>query len=471
MTVDTRSPDAQLNPRQKKASRDGGSRNLRRASSSSHTTSRASIGGYEGRGAGHGRAGAGHHVLEVLPGPIDEIAHKHGRLPFRQRVLRVTWGWFPCTMSTGALASLLSQQPFTFTGLETIGKVVYILDVVLFTIFTFLMVCRFSLKPRALTTSLHHPSESFFFGAFWVSVALVLYGMQVYGVPAVGGKGSWLAKALRVLFWMYMGCASLTAVFQYHVIFHVEKLMISDAMPAWILPAYPFLVTGVLAAAIAKTQPEQSAKQMIVAGIAGQGLGWMLALFIYMVFLTRLINSNMPPASTRPGMYVSVGPAAYTCAGLISLGKRGKSVLPDNFLGEMAIPIGDLWYGMAVAAAIFLWLLAAWFSMLSTASIILGSKQMGFSLQWWAFVFPNAGLAIATIQIGNVLDSDGIRGVGTGITIILIPLWIMCAVLHVRALWRHDILAPGKDEGVDDVNNKHDIKRQEEINEKQGVVV
>lgn len=273
------------------------------------TCSHATMAGYEGPGAGHGRHGAGHHPLEAMPKPIDHLVHKHGRLPFRQRVLRVTWGWFPCTMSTGAMASLLSQQPFTFDGLLTIGKIFYVLDVALFVLFTFLIIMRFSFKPRALTTSLHHPSESFFFGAFWVSVALILYGAQVYGVPAVGGAGSWLAHALRALFWVYIGCAALVAVFQYHVIFHVEKLMISDAMPAWILPAYPFLVTGVLAASIAKTQPESSSLQMIVAGIAGQGLGWMLALFIYMVFLTRLINSNMPAASTRPGMYVSVGPA------------------------------------------------------------------------------------------------------------------------------------------------------------------
>lgn len=84
---------------------------------------------------------------------------------------------------------------------------------------------------------------------------------------------------------------------------------LSEAVPAWILPAYPFLVTGTVAANIAETQESPAAVRMIIAGIMGQGLGWILALFIYVVYLTRLISNNMPPPSTRPGMYVSVGPA------------------------------------------------------------------------------------------------------------------------------------------------------------------
>lgn len=254
--------------------------------------------------------------LEVGPGP-QPIMRSQSRwptinlrhrepLPFKERALRVSWAWFPATMSTGAMASLISQQPFTFPGLTTIGKICYIVDLVMFISFTVLIGIRFVYKPRALTSSLHHPSESFFFGAWWVSLALIIYGAQVYGVPATG---PWFVKVMQVLFWMYLGSVTVVVVFQYHVIFEVEKLALSEAVPAWILPAYPFLVTGVLAAAISKKQPQESAVQMIIAGIMGQGLGWILALFIYVVYLTRLINHNMPPPPTRPGMYVSVGPA------------------------------------------------------------------------------------------------------------------------------------------------------------------
>ena len=379
------------------------------------------------------------------------------KLSFAERSLRITWAWFPVCMSTGAMASLIKKQPYTFRGLLTIGKIFYMINLVLFCLFLFLIVARFARKPRALSTSLHHPSESFFFGAFWVAAALLINGMQSYGVPSAG---PWLVSALRVIFWIYFACATAVAVFQYQVIFHAERLLVSDAMPSWILPAYPFLVTGVVAANIAETQPTHSATQMIVAGIAGQGLGWILAFFIYTVYLTRLINSALPPASTRPGMYISVGPAAYTCAGILSLGKGAKSAIPADFLGVESFPVGDMWFALSVPVALFLWLIAIWFSALSTVSIIRDIKHMKFALQWWAFVFPNAGLALATIQIGNTLDSEGIKIVGSIITVILVPLWLLCAVLHIYSIWNHDLLVPGKDIGVDDVNEMHDVKKK-----------
>ncbi|KAH7369484.1 malic acid transport protein [Plectosphaerella cucumerina] len=377
-------------------------------------------------------------------------------LPFTERAVRVTWAWFPCTMSTGALASLINVQPFEFPGLTTIGKIFYILNLILFVTFSTLIVIRFIKKPLALSTSLHHPSESFFFGSFWVSIALIINGAQGYGVPE---SGPWLVSALKVLFWIYIACALIVAVFEYHVIFEVEKLSLSDAVPAWILPAYPFLVTGTVAANIAETQPDGSALQIIVAGLMGQGLGWILALFVYVVYLTRLIANDMPPPSTRPGMYVSVGPAAYTCAGLVGLGKQAQTVLPDGFLGVTSLQVGDVWRSCSVAAALFLWLIALWFSCLTTVSIFRVMKRMNFTLQWWAFVFPNAGLAIATIQLGDSLDSFGLKAFGAAITVVLVALWLLCAFCHLRALWNRELLAVGKDMGVEEVNNTHDEKK------------
>lgn len=391
-------------------------------------------------------------------GPLpDSCRHSKEKLSIAQRTLRVTWAWFPVNLSTGALASLLSQQPYTFKGLRTIGKIFFILNIFLFCSFTALIIARFARKPRALTTSLHHPSESFFFGSFWVAINLLINGIQVYGVPE---SGPWLIDTIRIIFWIYYAATGLVAVLQYHIIFQVEKLTPSDAMPAWILPAYPFLVVGNLAAAIAKTQPQQRAIEIIIGGIAGQGLGWILAFFIYTVYLTRLIHSSMPEPSVRPGMYVSVGPAAYTCAGLLSLGQTAKDKIPPDFLGIQSFPVGELWFALSVPVALFLLLIAVWFSALSTVAIFRHVRQMSFTLQWWSCIFPNAGLAIATIQVGKVLDSDGIKIAGSVVTAILIPLWLFCAVMHVRAIVRRELLAPGRDIGVDDVNMKHDIKKE-----------
>ncbi|KAK8049003.1 hypothetical protein PG994_010733 [Apiospora phragmitis] len=359
-------------------------------------------------------------------------------------------------MSTGALASLLGQQPFTFPGLTTIGKIVFILDMVLFLTFSSLIAVRFALKRRAIVASLHHPSESFFFGAWWVSLALLLNCTASYGVPGLGGAsggGAWLVSALRVLFWMYFACATLVAILQYYIIFQTEHLHVSDAMPAWVLPAYPFLVSGPLAAQIVKSQHDPTAAlQIIVAGISGQGLGWVLALLMYSVFFTRLIRSDIPGPSVRPGMFVSA-----------------HLQIPQGFLGITSLDVGDVWLAAALPAGLFLWMVAIWFAGVTTLHVLRDARRMRFSLQWWAFVFPNAGLAMATIQIGTVLDSDGAKAVAAALTVLLVGLWLLCAAMHVRAVWRHDLLQPGRDQGVDDVNAVHDRAKEESEEEKQSV--
>lgn len=156
-------------------------------------------------------------------------------LPLVERLSHFTWAWFECTMSTGAIATLLSQQPkaFGFTGLLTIGKIFFILDLVLFVLFVAAISTRFWRRPSDLVRSFHHPHESFFLGTALVSVALILYCAQQYGVPSCG---PWLVKALEVAFWIYAALALLVAVFQYHVIFDEENLPVVDALPAWILP-------------------------------------------------------------------------------------------------------------------------------------------------------------------------------------------------------------------------------------------
>ncbi|QDS71898.1 hypothetical protein FKW77_000234 [Venturia effusa] len=376
--------------------------------------------------------------------PSTQACHQ---LSLTDRISRFTWPWFACTMSTGSIAVVIAQQPFQFNGLRTIGKVFFVLDILLFITFTICISIRFVKKPSALGHSLHHPQESFFFGTWWVSVALILNCMQAYAVPVCG---PWLVKTLEVLFWIYAACALLVAVFQYHLIFTKETLSAGEALPAWILPVYPFLVLGPLASVLVPSQPDGAALPILIGGLLFQGLGWLFAYMIYTIYLARLISSGLPDESTRPGMYVSVGPAGYTSATLVSLGNRALDVLPSNFLGnDSGIATGYLWKAFGLAAGIFVWLLGFWFFALTTVSILFGARKMHFTLQWWAFIFPNAGLTLAAIQIGNVMGSDGIKGVTSGMTILLVIMWIFVAGMNVAAVWKKKILSPGTDVGIE----------------------
>lgn len=350
-------------------------------------------------------------------------------------------------MSTGALATLLGQQPFSFAGLKTIGKIFFILDIVLFLFFNACMIYRFIHNRGSLTLSLHHPHESFFFGSYFVSIALILYCIELYGVPACG---PWLIKTLEILFWLYAAIVMLVAVFQYHVIFDRRSLPVTDAMPAWILPVYPFLLLGVLGSTLLKSQPVEAGYPIFIGSVAFQGLGWTIAFTMLTIYVTRLVSSDLPEPPKRPGMYVAVGPAAYTANALVALGMQAPTHVPSNFLGINAVPAGDIVKVFGVMVGIFMWLIAFWFSALTTVSILVSARESRFTLNYWAFIFPNAGLTIALIQIANALESPGMKGVCSGAAIVLVILWLWVAALNVKALAQKNVLWPGKDEDMED---------------------
>lgn len=95
---------------------------------------------------------------------------------------------------------------------------------------------------------------------------------------------------------------------------------------------------------------------------------------------------------------------------------------------------------MGAIFGIALWLLAFWFFSLTTLAIIYGSRKMTFNLTWWAFIFPNAGFTLATIQVGNVLGSAAILWVTSVMTAMLFIGWLLLVVLHVKALWKGQLL-------------------------------
>ena len=91
----------------------------------------------------------------------------------RERLHHFTWGWFTLTMSTGGIALLLSDTPHQFSGLGTIGTIIFIFDLILFVLLTSLITTRFFLFRGTFTSALTHPTEALFIPTFWLSIATV----------------------------------------------------------------------------------------------------------------------------------------------------------------------------------------------------------------------------------------------------------------------------------------------------------
>lgn len=360
--------------------------------------------------------------------------------PFSIDLSSLTFANFTLPMSVGGLALLLHSTPHQFDGLQTIGKVVFIIDIVIFVSLCAGITFRFCTRPGSLSLAITHPTESLFFPTVLLALVNVLNCTAAYGLPACG---PWLATALRVLFWIYLALALSTTIGQYWLLSTAQqKLTIQSMTPAWILPALSAMLTGTLASLILSSQPDDQAMPILIAGITMQGLGWSVAFIMYALYLTRLMQYGLPAPNLRPGMMIAVGPPSFTTLALIQMSNN----IP-NYGYFVAHPsAAEVLRVMALFIGVFLWTLAFWFFCISMISVLQAASKMSFQLVWWALIFPNVGFTIATGDIGVALDSPGIQWVASAMTIVLFCTTIVIFVFQCIAIWRKEIMMPGKDE-------------------------
>lgn len=367
-------------------------------------------------------------------------------------------------MATGGLAVLLAEQTqgFTFRGLQTIGKFFYILDLVFFSLIVIAIMYRFAKYPGTLKSSIVHPTEGLFLGTAPLSVASIISGIARYGIPACG---PWLVVVYRVLFWAYFAITFVLAVAQYALLFTSPKLKLSDMTPAWCLPAFGFMLSGVIASSGAGLQPPDQGLPMLVAGLGAQGFGLLVSIFFYACYVIRMIQYGFPAPNSRPVMFVAVGPPAFTSVAIIGMANDYPAYY--GFFGPDQVTIQILRV-LATVVCIFIWFLSLWFFCIAAVANLAVWREISFHLNWYSYIFPNVGFTIAVISVGKTLNSSGVIGTGSAMTVLLVAGWLVIFLNHIRAVWTRQILADGKDEDYY-VNEKHHnhVKKDEDGADKQ----
>ncbi|KAK8115362.1 voltage-dependent anion channel-domain-containing protein [Apiospora kogelbergensis] len=385
----------------------------------------------------------GHDAHGHGPDHIDPFDPNRPKLGLKQRMHHFTWAWFTTSMSTGGLSLLIFAQPHQFPGLRQIGLFFYILNVIIFAVLCTGMLTRFLLHRGDFAKSISHEREGFFVPTFFLSLATLITSTQRYAIP---DNDTALIWAIQTAFWLYVIMTLLVAVGQYSFVFAKHNLGVQTMMPTWILPIFPIMLSGTIASVIAQTQPEIAAVPIIVAGLTCQGLGISVSFMMYAHMVGRLMSVGLPNREHRTGLFMCVGPPAFTALALIGMANGLPDQFDPTFDGVMDKPIIRT---LAVVAAVFLWALAAWWFLIGVVAVI-ASPPKYFHLGWWAMVFPNTGFVLATITISNELRSEAVKWFATGLSICMLCMFLFVAFNLVKAVIKQEIMYPGRDEDVND---------------------
>ncbi|KAK4132166.1 hypothetical protein BT67DRAFT_92166 [Trichocladium antarcticum] len=399
-------------------------------------------------------------VLERIP------TYLQPNLPWRDRLLHFTFAWYTVTMSTSGISLILATTPHRFRGLDEIGLAVFCFDLLSFLGITAAILLRFALYRHTFRRAFTRPAEALFISTFFLSVAAILSNMDQYArlFLSAAQRARMAEGFLRVAFWCYLGASFAFSVGQYHLLFTVKKerrLMVSAMTPAWILPIFPVMLAGTLAGVCARGLAAEQALAVLCAGLAAQGLGFLVSVFFYSTYLSRLMAFGLP--AQRPGMFIAVGPPSFTCAALVAMAAEVPRVLDElagdssavrvgvlAALGEVDVPTLAMGFRLlALSAAVFLWGLSFWFFASATLAVVAGMPDRKFHLSWWSFVFPNVGFTLASMRMGDALGSGGILWLSTVMTALLFLAWAFIVFRCLRAVYRREIVWPGHDEDSD----------------------
>ncbi|KAK3488388.1 voltage-dependent anion channel-domain-containing protein [Neurospora crassa] len=328
-----------------------------------------------------------------------------GKVSLRDRITCYQWTWFTMTMATGGVANVLYSRLTLLIKIVSAGTI-------------FITICQ-------------------------------------YGIP---NTGPWLLKAMEIIFWIYVGLSFSISAFLYLLLWSTTVFPIHTMTPVWVFPAYPLLLTApyganLIAAAVESghlTWAGQSTINPIsiaLASVAVQGTGFLISFMICAAFLYRLMTQKLPRDYQRPGVFISIGPGAFTAAGLVQLANSAPDFFPTEFLGTQGAVAISILRMLAYMAGIWLWGLSCWFFLVSVGSLWKylrpeRKSKLQFQMTWFSFVFPNTALVTATEQLGKAFESDGLKILGCVLTGCIIVVWIVVFWRMLECIWRRELLWP-----------------------------
>ncbi|KUM56382.1 hypothetical protein ACN42_g10836 [Penicillium freii] len=379
------------------------------------------------------------------------------RVTLKDRLCLIKWGWYTISMATGGLAVLLSRTPHQFTGLEVIGKIIYIFNLALFLAITTCMAVRFISRPIALKESFRDGNESYYAPTCLLAIATIILGAEGYGTSACG---PWLQVALRTAFWIYVAISTLSAILHNWYLYHLAMASQEPFPIARLLPSFPAMLFGTIASSIAANQPRDQAIPILIAGVTLQGFGFIMSLLICAEYQYFLAKHSLPERAKRPHMFIAVGPWSFTALALIGMAKEGVKCFPSRYIilyadptstGNVTVSTGDVALVIASFFAIFVWAMAFFYLYIAAISVLASTRMFGgpgaplISVVYWGMVFPNTGFIIATISIGQVLQSPAILWVTSVLTVLQVIMWLgvgsatILAVARRQMLWLEDV--------------------------------
>jgi C4-dicarboxylate transporter/malic acid transport protein len=356
---------------------------------------------------------------------------------WRWVVRNFTSSWFTIVMGTGIVSIILHQMPYNGAWLYYLSIIVFVLNVVLFTVAMAITVVRYVLYPEIWGVMIIHPTQSLFLGTVPMGFATIINMVVLVCVPA---WGAWTVTFAWALWWVDSVVAVAICCYLPFIIIYCHHSQLSTMTATWLLPIVAPTVAAATGALIAGVLPNpQHALWTLIISYVMWGMSVPLAMMTLTIYFHRLTMHALPPREVIVSVFLPLGPMGQGGFGIMQLGKVAVKVLPEtNTLPPLA---GQILYVFGFATALIMWGFGlVWLSLAVTS---ISRSRFPFNMGWWGFTFPAGTYVLSTILLATELNSRFFRVLGTIFSVCIILLWIVVSVgTVVKTYYREMFFSP-----------------------------
>ncbi len=346
-------------------------------------------------------------------------------------VRQFTPNWFTATMGTGILALALNQISFYIPGLHMAAQGLWLLDVLLYILFSGLYLARWTGHYDEARRIFGHAVVSMFFGAIPMGLATIINGFLAFGIPLWGNVA---LETARVLWWVDVAMAIVCGVVIPFMMFTRQEHSLEKMTAVWLLPIVAAEVAAASGALLVQHVPDpQAAVRIVVISYALWAFSVPVAMSILVILLMRLILHKLPPSDMAATGWLALGPIGTGALGLILLGSDASRIFPAAGLPG----IGEVAFGIGVIGGSMLWGYGIWWlfiALLTTRKYL--RDGMSFNLGWWGFTFPIGVYAVATLALARLTHIAFLFIIGDVLVASLACLWLVVSARTLHGAWR-----------------------------------
>ena len=333
--------------------------------------------------------------------------------------------WFGSVMGTGAVAVVLAGQGTQWDS--SIANAAGVAFLLLATAFALILMPRYALRMvdrSRFATELAHPAQG-------PMLATLPAGLLVLAI-AWGRVGPLLLPNSTAL-WIDASLLTIGAVLALALglLWSASIFQSNSGMEGinggWLIPPVMNLLVPLGLAPLIVANPEHASLLLLI-GFAFFGVGVLLFISIFTLFIARLVMHEAFPAAMAPSLWIPLAPAGISGLALMRLLESAQASNVPGFPNVNT--------GVAVAAMMFGF--GLWWAAFACLELRRLRKTSSIPVHpgWWGFVFPAAAMTLSIGAMGLITDIYSVQLLALAATVLTVLLWLFVAARTLRMMFR-----------------------------------